>query len=70
MSRYKEGIDRNQLNMIPMSLDDMISEDNVVRALELIVDSLHIEVLNFKYNETAETGQKPYDPSDMFKLYI
>ena len=70
MSRYKEGIDRNQLNMIPMSLDDMISEDNVVRALDLIVDSLHIEVLNFKYNETAETGQKPYDPSDMFKLYI
>lgn len=69
MERYKKGGDRGQLNMLPMSLDDMISPDAEVRALELIVDKMDIRSLGFTHNETKQTGRKPYDPVDLFKLY-
>jgi len=28
-----------------------------------------VQTLGFKYSETKNTGRKPYDPKDMFKLY-
>jgi|GEM_PF-5221897 len=44
----------------------MISEENHVRA---IVESMNIWALGFGYAETKETGCKPYNPEEMFKLY-
>jgi transposase len=69
MNRYVQGEDRNQTNLEPMCLDDMIVEDNPVRALETIVESINIPGLGFAYSKTNETGRKPYNPEDMFKLY-
>jgi len=69
MSRYVEGENRKQINMEALCLDDMIGEENAVRAIEVIVEKMEIETLGFKYNETAATGRKPYSPEDMFKLY-
>jgi len=69
MSRYKEGENRNQISMEPMCLDEMIGEENPVRAIELIVEKMGIGTIGFKYGETAETGRKPYAPEAMFKLY-
>jgi len=70
MERYKVGSDRDQISILPMSFDEMISNDNVVRALELIIDSMGLSTADFKYGTTAETGRKPYNPMDMFKLYV
>ena len=70
MNRYKNISDRNQIALMPMSLDDLITEDNTVRVLEVIVESMNIPALGFKYSTTADTGRKPYDPVDMFKLYV
>jgi len=69
MSRYVEGEDRNQLSLEPLCFDDMIGEENPVRAIETIVESMNIGALGFTYAETKETGRKPYNPEDMFKLY-
>ena len=69
MSRYVEGEDRNQLSFEPLCLDDMIAEDNPVRAIEMIVKSMNIPALGFTHSETKETGRKPYSPEDLFKLY-
>jgi transposase len=55
--------------MEPLCLDELISEENAVRAIEVIVESMKIGELGFKYAETAETGRKPYSPIDMMKLY-
>ena len=64
MTRYvSRGTDRNQLSLLPMSLDEMISEDNAV-------ESLNLNALGFKYATTKETGRKPYNPSDLLKLYL
>lgn len=70
MSRYIEGQDRNQLNILPISLDEMVSEDNPVRVIDALVDSLDMKALNFKYSVPKETGRKPYDPKYLLKLYI
>lgn len=69
MSRYVQGEDRNQLSLEPMCLDELIGEENPVRAIEVIVESMGIPQLGFTYSETKETGRKPYSPEDMFKLY-
>jgi transposase len=52
-----------------MCLDDMISPDNEVRAIDAIVSSMDIQAMGFTYSEPKETGCKPYNPVDLFKLY-
>jgi transposase len=52
-----------------MCLDDMISADSEVRAIDAIVDSMDIQSMGFTHSETKDTGRKPYSPVDMFKLY-
>lgn len=69
MERYKDSANRNQLNLMPMSFDDMIDGENPVRAIDAIVENMNILSLGFKYGKTAATGRKPYSPVDMFKLY-
>jgi transposase len=55
--------------MIPMCLDDMIASDCEVRAIDAIVSKMDIQSIGFTYSETKNTGRKPYNPVDMFKLY-
>jgi hypothetical protein len=62
MKRYASAGNRDQISVLPICLDDMISEDNAVRAIDVIVESMDIPSLGFKYSETAETGRKPYNP--------
>lgn len=69
MRRYINTGNRDQMSVLPMCLDEMISEDNVVRAIDSIVEEMNINSMGFKYSETAATGRKPYSPVDMFKLY-
>jgi transposase len=70
MGRYKSSDDRDQLELLPMCLDDMISPDCDVRALDTIVDNMDIQSMGFTHSETKDTGRKPYSPVDMFKLYV
>ena len=63
------GNDRNQLGLQPMCLDELIPENCEVRALDAIVENMGIPTLGFIHAETKETGRKPYDPVDLFKLY-
>lgn len=69
MNRYKSIENRDQLSLMPMCLDDMIAPDSEVRAIDAIVDSMDIQSMGFIYSITKETGRKPYNPIDMFKLY-
>lgn len=69
MDRYKRSGNRDQMSMLPMCLDDMLTEGNEVRAIDAIVEKMDIPSMGFTYSETKETGRKPYSPVDMFKLY-
>lgn len=70
MSRYIKGENRYQLNIMPISLDEMILENNPVRVIDALVDSLDMKALGFKYSTPNEIGRKPYDPRYLLKLYI
>ena len=69
MDRYINAENRDQMNLIPMCMDDMIAPDCEVRAIDAIVDKMDIPSIGFTYSETKGTGRKPYNPVDMFKLY-
>ena len=70
MSRYiRTEFNRNQVGFIPESYDDKIADDNPVRVIDALIDSLDMEKLGFTYATPKKTGRKPYDPKDMCKLY-
>lgn len=69
MNRYICGENVNQLSLMPMCLDDMITSENPVRAISKIVEAMDIPSLGFKYTETKTHRRKTYDPTDIFKIY-
>ena len=70
MGRYVQGFDVNQMSFLPLSFDEIIDEDNAVRGISIIVDSMNREQLNFTHTQTKKTGRPPYDPICMFKTYL
>ena len=66
---YIQGADRNQIVLLPDTLDDYVSADNEVRAIDVFIDSLDIGTMGFKA-EPAKEGRPGYDPRDMLKLYM
>jgi transposase len=67
---HKKGTDRNQLLLLPPTLDDFIQEDNPVRVIEAFVDALDLGKLRFEKVRCRETGCPSYDPGDLLKLYM
>ena len=70
MKRFVEGEDRRQGVLLPEFLDDWVSEENPVRAIEVFVDALDLAGLGFEGVEPAATGRPGYHPGLLLKLYI
>lgn len=70
MGKYVQGFNVNQMSFLPLSFDEMIDEDNAVRGISAIVDTLNKDKLNFTHTQTKATGRPPYDPICMFKIYL
>jgi transposase len=70
MKRFVEGIDRGQSTLFPASLDDYVTEDNPVRAVDVFVDGLDLDRLGFMGVQPLDTGRPSYHPGVMLKLYI
>jgi transposase len=70
MKRFVEGEDRRQGVLLPEFLDDWVSEDNPVRAIEVFVDELDLAGLGFTGVEPAATGRPGYHPGLLLKLYV
>lgn len=67
--KFIKGNDRNQITLFPTSIEDSISEYNIVRALDIFVDSLDLKEMGFKL-EFPENGRPAYHPCTLLKLYI
>jgi len=67
---YITGADRDQITLLPESVDDYVAEDNAVRVIDAYVDSLQLDVLGFSKVKPEETGRPPYAPQDLLKLYV
>ena len=66
---YIQGANRNQVVLLPETLDDYVREDNEVRLIDAFIDGLDIRTMGFK-EEAAREGRPGYDPRDMLKLYM
>lgn len=71
--RYKLGANRQQTSLLPPSLDEYVSETNVVRAIDTYVETLDMKALGFDNTESSNErgdGQPAYPPSMLLKLYL
>jgi hypothetical protein len=50
--RYKIGANRRQGMLMPPSIEDYMSETNLVRAIDAYVDTLDMAALGFAYTDT------------------
>jgi transposase len=67
---YICGESRNQIYLLPETIDDYIGEDNPVRFLDAFVEKLDLEKLGFQHAVASETGRPAYDPGDLLRLYL
>ena len=70
MARYVEGVDRQQVTLLPECLDDYIAEDNTVRVVEAFVEELDLAALGFARAAPADTGRPAYHPAVLLKIFI
>lgn len=64
------GTDRAQLNMFPLSMDEMVAQDNPVRVIDLFVSRFDFIKLGFSNAVVADEGRPAYAPADLMKLYL
>jgi transposase len=67
MHRFIDGEDRMQQALLPHSLEDYVSEENPVRAIEVFIDELDLAALGFSGMTPAATGRPAYHPSTLLK---
>jgi transposase len=70
MKRFVEGEDRRQGVLLPEYLDDYVSEENPVRAIDVFVDALDLGALGFAGVVPEATGRPGYHPALMLKIYV
>ena len=71
MGIYKQGLNRKQQLLFPPSLDELVDEDNMVRAIEEYVNILDISKLNIKTKKNLiKDGQPAFHPRLLLKIYI
>src|SRR6202049_4071949 len=70
MTRFVVGDDRSQSTLFPERLEDYLSEDNPVRAIDVFVDDLDLSKLGFGGVEPEATGRPAYHPRTLLKIYI
>jgi transposase len=68
--KHIEGIDRDQLTLMPDAIEDYISEDNPVRFLDEYVTHLNLKDLGFPHVVPETRGRPPYHPGDLLRLYL
>lgn len=70
MSGFIEGANRDQTTLFPECLEDWVSEDNLVRVVDLFVNDLDLASLGFHRHAAARTGRPGYHPAVLLKLFI
>jgi transposase len=66
---YVKGEAPGQRSLFPVSLDELLPHDHVVRVIEAYVGRLDLAALGFTKTVTKRTGRQPYSPGDLLYLY-
>ena len=46
---YKQGINRNQVTLLPKTVEEYVTDDNQVRFIEVFIENLDLQELEFSY---------------------
>ena len=65
---YRHG-DRNQMQLLPPSIEEYVASDDPVRAYNAFVDSLSLDQLGILWDE-HKVGNSEYEPKAMIKLLV
>ena len=69
--RYQKTLNRHQDMLLPLRVEEFVSENNSVRAIDAYVNTLDIQSLGVNYAQgVTQAGQPPYNPQAMLKLYL
>ena len=69
--RFQQVLDRELSLLLPPSLEEYVSADNPVRAIDVWVRGLGLQQQGFKHTEANRgVGQPAYDPAVSLKLYL
>ena len=67
---FIDGDSRDQVSLLPPSVDDYVGPEALVRVVDAFVASLDLIELGFNRVIAAATGRPGYQPGDMLRLYI
>jgi transposase len=70
VSRFIDEADRYQGALLPGTIDEYVSEENPVRAVDAFVGVLNMTSLGFQGAEPKATGRPGYHPATMLKIYL
>nr|VFK29417.1 MAG: Transposase domain (DUF772) [Candidatus Kentron sp. LPFa] len=69
--RYQKALDRHQVMVLPPTVDEYVSQNNMVRSIDIYIDTLDIMELGFGNTQPVTgPGQPAYDPAALIKLYL
>lgn len=67
---YIKGEGRQQCSLFPLTLEELVPDDHLVRVIEAYVARLDLGSLGFCKSQPSRTGRPAYDPADLLKLYL
>lgn len=67
---FVTGSSRDQAQLFPEVLDDLVPPDHGCRVIDAFVAHLDLAALGFLKATPKATGRPPYDPADLLKLYL
>jgi len=69
--RYQPVLNRQQEMLLPPCVDEYVSQNNPVRAIDAYVNTLDLQALDFTNSQPVMgAGQPAYDPAALLKLYL
>ena len=65
MKKFREPASREQVALLPRSIDEYVGEQDLVRYLDVLVDEFDVSEIESKYSERGRPG---YDPRVLLKI--
>lgn len=64
------GLDRSEVQLLPPSIEDYVSEEAPVRFIDAYVGELDFQELGFTHAVAKKKGRPAYHPATLLKLYL
>jgi len=67
MKKFRSGISRDQITLLPKTVEDYVSQEDVVRYVDTFVEELDLSLIEQEYSHTGRPG---FSPRVLVKLLI